>query len=187
MLNCLSHNVHWYGLSPLWRNLCAFRLPILLKGNNICFTWEISWIQCKLILGIPFQELFLVYRHTEGTNKIMTLMWWEGQNSIGDGCTHLTACTKTRMRRRPAQGQFTLCKHPSVCVLARGLAPKWGRRVNKMASSIPIPSTPGPGGGSPIEKVYGEAMNKRPPFLSPADIGKTPLFIGDVRQAPTFQ
>ncbi len=32
-----------------------------------------------------------------------------------------------------------------------------------------------PGGGSPIEKVYGEAMNKRPPFLSQADIGKTPL------------
>ena len=42
------------------------------------------------------------------------------------------------------------------------------------------------GGGSPIEKVYGEAMNERPPFLSLVDIGMTPLFRGNVRQTPTF-
>ena len=44
------------------------------------------------------------------------------------------------------------------------------------------------GGGrgcSPIEKVYGEAMRKRPPFLRPADIGMTP-FSDTYRIDPQF-
>ena len=61
LLNCLSHTVQWYGVSPAWMRRCRFRFPFSEKCLSHILQWcGISPVWMRRCLSrLPLSENYL--------------------------------------------------------------------------------------------------------------------------------